>query len=59
MTMMSALGPGDYGLGVSTIYYDSRIGPSSSYMDVGLSTSYMYGHERDHGEHTNICNMKH
>uniref|UniRef100_A0A9I9D9Q3 Uncharacterized protein n=1 Tax=Cucumis melo TaxID=3656 RepID=A0A9I9D9Q3_CUCME len=25
--------------------------PSSSYMDVGLSTSYIHGHERGHGKY--------
>uniref|UniRef100_A0A9I9EDY5 Uncharacterized protein n=1 Tax=Cucumis melo TaxID=3656 RepID=A0A9I9EDY5_CUCME len=42
MMMMLAFGAG---------YYDSGVSPSSSYMDVGLSTSYMHGHERGYEEY--------
>ena len=42
MMMMPTFGAG---------YCDYEVGPSSSYMDVGLSTFYMHGHKRGHGEH--------
>ena len=36
---------------IGTWYYDSRVSPSSLYMNVSPSTFYMYGHGRGHGEH--------
>ena len=36
---------------VGTRYYDAGVSPSSSYMDVGPSNSYMHGHGRGYGEH--------
>ncbi|KAA0066318.1 mediator of RNA polymerase II transcription subunit 12-like isoform X1 [Cucumis melo var. makuwa] len=51
MTMMPTFGAGYCDSEVGTRYYDVGVRPSSSYMDVGPSTSYMHGHGRDYGEH--------
>uniref|UniRef100_A0A9I9E4F9 Uncharacterized protein n=1 Tax=Cucumis melo TaxID=3656 RepID=A0A9I9E4F9_CUCME len=51
MMMMSTFGAGSCDFVVGTGYYDSGVGPSSSYMDVAPSTSYMHGHKCDCGEH--------
>uniref|UniRef100_A0A9I9EJU6 Uncharacterized protein n=1 Tax=Cucumis melo TaxID=3656 RepID=A0A9I9EJU6_CUCME len=59
MMMMPTFGVGYCDSEADTGYYDSRIGPSSSYMDVDLSTSYMHGHDVTVENIMNICTMKH
>ncbi|TYK01176.1 GATA zinc finger domain-containing protein 10-like isoform X2 [Cucumis melo var. makuwa] len=51
MTMMPTFEAGycDFEVGIG--YYDAGVGPSSSYVDVSPSTSYMHGHRRGYGEH--------
>ena len=51
MTLMPTFGAEYCDFEIDTGYYDSGVCPSSSYMDVGPSTSYMHGHGRGYWEH--------
>uniref|UniRef100_A0A9I9E905 Uncharacterized protein n=1 Tax=Cucumis melo TaxID=3656 RepID=A0A9I9E905_CUCME len=51
MTMMPTFGARYCDSEVGRGYYDAGVDLSSSYMDVGPSTSYMHGYERGYGEH--------
>ena len=51
MMMMSTFGAGYCDFEASTRYYDLGFNPSSSYMNIGPSTSFMHGHNRGYGEH--------